>query len=97
MALFAVSYTYTPDSDAGRDEHRPIHLEFLQGLFDSGRLIVSGPTDAAGPNPGALLIISGDSVSAVDELMSQDPFAQRGFVERNVLPWEPKFGAARLA
>lgn len=97
MALFAVSYRYAPNSDAGRDEHRPTHLEFLQNLFDTSRLVVSGPTDAAGPQPGALLIIRGESLEEVDALMAEDPFAQRGYVERSVLPWDPKFGSERLA
>lgn len=96
MALFAVSYAYAPNSDAGRDEHRPKHLEFLQGLFDSGRLVVSGPTDSTGDNPGALLIIRGESAEDVGSTMSQDPFAQRGYVERTVQSWDPKFGAERL-
>lgn len=97
MALFAVMYRYAPNSDAGRDELRPKHMEFLQSLFDSEKLVVSGPTDASGPNPGALLIIAGESAAAVDELMAQDPFAVAGYVDRTITPWDPKFGAARLA
>lgn len=94
MSLFAVSYRYLPDTHAGRDEHRPSHLAFLQDLFDSGRLIVSGPTEA--DESGALLIIRGDSLSAVDALMAADPFATLGFVDRTVRAWTPKFGAERL-
>lgn len=97
MELFAVTYSYAPNSDEGRTELRPSHMEFLQGLFDSERLVVSGPVDAAGPTPGALLIIAGDSVDEVDALMAKDPFAVAGFVERRVRTWDPKFGAARLA
>lgn len=97
MALFAVSYAYAPDSDAGRNEHRPEHMVFLQGLFDAGKLVVSGPTDPTGETPGALLIISGESLAAVDALMAEDPFAKRGFVARTVRAWDPKFGADRLA
>lgn len=97
MALFAVNYRYAADSDAGRNEHRPLHMEFLQGLFDTGRLVVSGPTDAAGLNPGALLIVSGESVADVDALMAEDPFATQGYVERTVSSWDPKFGADRLS
>ena len=96
MSLFAVSYRYAAGSEAGRDEHRPLHLEFLQGLFDSGQLVVSGPTDPTGAEPGAMLIIRGDSADQVDQLMAQDPFAERGYVERVVREWAVKFGAARL-
>lgn len=97
MSLFAVTYDYTDGSDAGRDEHRPLHLEFLTGLFESGRLVVSGPTDAAGPRPGALLIVRADSPEQAEEMMSQDPFALKGFVQRTIKAWDPKFGADRLA
>ena len=97
MSLFAVSYAYAPNSDDGRNELRPAHMAFLQNLFDTERLIVSGPVDAAGPTPGALLIIAGDSAEEVDMLMGQDPFATAGYVERQVRSWDPKFGAARLA
>lgn len=97
MSLFAVSYSYAPNSVQGRDALRPQHLEFLQGLFDAERLIVSGPVDPAGETPGALLIISGESAAEVDTLMAEDPFAAAGYVERRVRSWEPKFGAARLA
>ncbi|OMH31278.1 YciI family protein [Tersicoccus sp. Bi-70] len=97
MSLFAVTYRYTPGSEAGRDEHRPRHLAFLQELFDDGRLVVSGPTDATGPEPGALLVVRGESPEDVDATMAADPFAHHGYVERTVRGWDPKFGADRLA
>lgn len=96
MSLFTVTYRYTPGSGAGRDEHRPAHLAFLQRLFEDGLLVVSGPTDATGPEPGALLVVRGDSVDDVDATMAGDPFAQRGYVEWTTRSWDPKFGAARL-
>jgi len=96
MSLFAVTYSYAAGSDAARNEHRPLHLKFLTGLFESGRLVVSGPTDAAGARPGALLIIRADSPEEAEEIMGQDPFALKGFVERTVKSWDPKFGADRL-
>lgn len=98
MSLFAVTYAYAAGSDAGRDEHRPKHMDFLQGLFDAGTLVVSGPTDPVGEHPaGALLIIRAADAESAEETMTADPFAQRGYVERVIRPWTPKFGAARLA
>ena len=96
MSLFAVTYRYAPDSAAGRDAHRPEHLEFLQELFDAERLVVSGPTDPAGEDPGALLVIRGESAEQVNAVMAGDPFAQHGFVERHVREWAVKYGAQRL-
>ncbi|MGH3352790.1 MAG: YciI family protein [Nocardioides sp.] len=97
MSLFAVTYRYAAGSATGRDDHRPSHLEFLTGLYETGRLVVSGPTDASGPEPGALLIVRGESLAEVEKIMAQDPFAGRGYVERTVRSWDPKFGADRLA
>ncbi|WP_231445233.1 YciI family protein [Brevibacterium zhoupengii] len=96
MSLFAVTYSYAAGSDTGRDEHRPLHLEFLKTLNEEGTLVVSGPTDADGPEPGALLIIRGESTETVNATMEKDPFAQRGYVQRTVQSWDPKFGASRL-
>lgn len=96
MAFFAVIYKYAHGSQNGRNAHRPEHMKFLTGLFESGLLVVSGPTDASGLQPGALLIVRGDSADEVEATMSMDPFARLGFVERTVKSWDPKFGATRL-
>ncbi|WP_129658806.1 YciI family protein [Rothia uropygialis] len=97
MGLFAVCYRYAEGSEAGRAEHREEHLAFLQEQFDAGRLVVSGPTDVDGGDKGALLIIRADSAVAVEEVMDQEPFEQRGYVARTIRTWTPKFGADRLA
>lgn len=94
MKLFAVTYRYAPGSEQGRDAHRPAHLDFLQGLFDDGTLVVSGPTEGA--EPGALLIVRSGSAEEAERAMTADPFARHGFVERTVSAWSPKFGSSRL-
>src|SRR5699024_10217226 len=55
MNIYAVNYVYDDTSAAGRDEIRPVHVEFLQDCFDKGRLLVSGPVD---DGAGALMIIT---------------------------------------
>jgi len=91
MALYAVTYTYAPDSDAVRDGHRPDHVAYLRGLKESGRLRVSGPL-SEGP-AGALLVIDGESAEEVSSLMDRDPFRRAGLVEeRTVRRWDPYFG-----
>ena len=96
MTLYAVSYTYAPNSDAARDEYRPSHIEFLKGLFADGRLLTSGPTDPEGEHPGALLIVTADSATDADALMADDPFAVQGLLERSIREWRPFFGAERF-
>lgn len=93
MGTFAVTYAYSANSSAGRDEHRPRHVEFLQEQFDGGLLVKSGPF---GPDedPGALLIIEAASKADVEALMDQDPFYRNGLVEkRSIRQWNVVFGA----
>ncbi|UKA53844.1 YciI family protein [Arthrobacter sp. FW305-BF8] len=97
MGTFAVTYDYSAASTAGRDEHRPRHVEFLQKQFDDGRLVKSGPF---GPeeDPGALLIIEADSKAAVEALMDQDPFYLNGLVaQRRIRQWNVFFDATTAA
>ena len=91
MGTFAVTYAYSANSSAGRDEHRPRHVEFLREQFDGGLLVKSGPF---GPEeePGALLIIEADSKADVEALMDQDPFYRNGLVEkRSIRQWNVVF------
>jgi uncharacterized protein YciI len=93
MGTFAVTYAYAANSSAGRDEHRPRHVEFLREQFDGGMLVKSGPF---GPeeDPGALLIIEADSKADVEALMDQDPFYRNGLVaQRSIRQWNVVFGA----
>lgn len=97
MGTFAVTYAYAANSSAGRDEHRPLHVEFLQEQFDGGALVKSGPF---GPeeDPGALLIIEADSKADVEALMNQDPFYRNGLVaQRSIRQWNVVFGASTSA
>jgi uncharacterized protein YciI len=97
MGTFAVTYAYAANSSAGRDEHRPRHVEFLQEQFDAGTLLKSGPF---GPeeDPGALLIIEADSKAAAEALMDRDPFYLNGLVEdRSIRQWNIFFGADAAA
>jgi uncharacterized protein len=93
MATFAVTYAYSDATAAGRDEHRPRHVDFLKSQFDGGRLVKSGPFGPA-EDPGALLIINGDSKPDVEALMNQDPFFINNLIEgRTIRQWNIFFGA----
>ncbi|AUI50541.1 YciI family protein [Arthrobacter crystallopoietes] len=93
MATFAVTYTYSDATTAGRDEHRPRHVEFLKSVFEEGLLVKSGPF---GPEeaPGALLIIKGENKVEVETLMNRDPFHQNNLIDqREIRQWNIFFGA----
>ncbi|GAA4776113.1 YciI family protein [Citricoccus nitrophenolicus] len=92
MAAYAVTYAYVPETEE-MTQTRPSHVEFLQGLHEQGTLLVSGRLTEADPL-GALLIITGDSVDEVSEIMDGDPFHQGGFIaERTVRRWNIAFGS----
>jgi uncharacterized protein YciI len=96
MSIVAFTYTYAPNSDEARNELRPSHVEFLQGLFDSGILRVSGPT-GEGIAPGALLILEAEDRAAADAILDGDPFFKAGLVSRNSFEWKTYFGTERIA
>lgn len=92
MAIFAVTYTYAPDSVTARDEHRPVHREYLGGLSEQGVLLGSGPW-GADEEPGALLLFRADSKEEALALAEKDPFHLRGLIARiGVREWVPVMG-----
>jgi uncharacterized protein len=94
MAIFAVQYTYSEDSDA-LDEHRPSHRAFLSGLAEEGVVLLSGPMERQADGPAAaLILLSGDAEEPLRELLREDPFQQRGLVEHvSITRWDPVLGS----
>jgi uncharacterized protein YciI len=91
MPLYAVEYTYSDDASA-RDEHRRAHREFLGSLAREGTVRLSGPVE--GEPAAALIVIEGDSVESVRQLLGEDPFQQQGLVTAvTVRAWTPVLGA----
>jgi uncharacterized protein YciI len=89
MAIFAVTYSYSA-SEAELAEIRPTHREFFKALLEQHTLLASGPMV---DRPGALLIVSADSVEQVAEILDQDPFDIAGYIgERAIAEWNPVFG-----
>ncbi|MCW4464736.1 YciI family protein [Glutamicibacter sp. MNS18] len=94
MNTYAITYTYCETTAAGRDEVRPVHVEFLQERFEAGELLISGPVDSGA---GALLVVAADSEAAALEMMDQDPFAKAGLIsQRDIRRWDVFFGKDKL-
>ncbi|MBE2997903.1 MFS transporter [Nocardiopsis sp. HNM0947] len=94
-AVYAVLYTYAPDSSAARDLHRPAHKRYLDGLAAEGVNLCSGPF---GPQetPGALLLLRARSAEEAVARTDGDPFRTEGLVsEVSAREWTPVLG--RLA
>ena len=82
---FAAMIEYTPDRDKIAAA-RPAHREYLKGVFDSGRLAISGPfTD----DSGGILVYEVDTPEQAESLIRNDPFAKRGvFLSWTIKEWK---------
>lgn len=90
MSVFAVEYVYGPESSELRDEHRPAHREWLNGLVEQGAVLASGPF---ADNAGALLIFTAENEDGLHGLLSQDPFAVAGAISAvKTSEWKPVIG-----
>jgi uncharacterized protein YciI len=85
---FAAIAVYTPDA-ATITKARPAHRDYLAGLIQQGKLVISGPfTD----DRGGLLIYEADTSAEVEKLIAGDPFATQGvFVSWEIRPWNVVF------
>jgi len=85
---YAAVVVYTPDASAIA-KARPAHREYLTGLFQQGKVAISGPfTD----DRGALLVYEAETPAEVEKLVGEDPFAKQGvFVSWEIRPWKVIF------
>jgi len=64
---------------------RPAHREYLKGLIEQGKLVISGPFS---DDRGGLLVYEAETAEQVEALITADPFAQQGvFVSWEIRPW----------
>lgn len=91
MAVFAVTYTYGPDTDT-RMSVRPAHREWQAAQLEAGRLLASGPLEDE-QTPGGLLILRGADKDEIATLLTQDPYADAGVIaDTTIRAWNPVFG-----
>ncbi|HEV7166810.1 MAG TPA: YciI family protein [Micrococcaceae bacterium] len=90
MSVFAVEYVYDPQAAGIRDQHRPAHRAWLASLLEEGRLLASGPF---GDGTGALLIFKADDETALNRLLTEDPFnIAGGIAGLKTSAWNPVTG-----
>jgi uncharacterized protein YciI len=71
-----------------RDEH----LAFLDGLFAQGTLVAAGRQD---PPVGGMVLLDVADEATAREVLTQDPYVVRGFVEYEARGWAPTVGALK--
>jgi uncharacterized protein len=86
--LFALICTDKPDSLELRQQSRPEHLKFLEGLGSS--LKAAGPfTDDEGKPTGSLVVIEAQNRAAIAAIAGRDPYAVAGlFASVEIKPWK---------
>jgi uncharacterized protein YciI len=74
LAIYALYIRFTENTER-RLETRPVHREYLKALYDTGKLLESGPfTD----DSGALIIYQVESKEAAEAQFAQDPYSIAG-------------------
>ena len=90
MPIFAVHYTYSEATVPARDTHRPRHRAWLADRLTEGDLITSGPYP---DGSGALLLFRAADAVALQDLLTQDPFAQEKLIDDvRAVEWQPVLG-----
>jgi uncharacterized protein len=86
--LFALICTDKPNSLELRQQSRPDHLKFLEGL--GSNLKAAGPfTNDEGSPTGSLVIIEAQNRAAISEIAGRDPYAVAGlFASVEIKPWK---------
>ena len=86
--LFALICTDKPNNLELRQQSRPDHLKFLEGLGSS--LKAAGPfTDDEGKPTGSLVVIEAPNRAAIAEIAARDPYAVVGlFASVEIKPWK---------
>jgi uncharacterized protein YciI len=85
---YAAIAKYTPDPSTIASA-RPAHRQYLTGLRDQGKLVISGPF---ADDAGGLLVYEAESPEQVETLIREDPFAKQGvFLSWEIRPWNVIF------
>jgi uncharacterized protein YciI len=79
---------YTPDATTIA-KARPAHREYLTGLMEQGKLVISGPFAGDG---GAILVYEAENPEQVETMITEDPFAKHGvFLSWEIRAWNVVF------
>ena len=91
--LFALICKDKPGQLDTRMSIRPAHVDYLDGLNDSGHLKFAGPfLDDDGKPCGSLLVLEADNREGAKAMAEGDPYAQAGIFDSvEIRPWNWTF------
>jgi len=85
---YAAIAKYTPDASVIA-KARPAHRQYLTGLVEQGKLVISGPF---ANDVGGLLVYEAETLEQVEAMVREDPFAKQGvFTSWEIRPWNVIF------
>lgn len=85
---YAAIAKYTSDASVIA-KARPAHRQYLTGLRDQGKLVISGPF---ADDAGGLLVYEAENSEQVEQMVRDDPFARQGvFLSWEIRPWNVIF------
>lgn len=64
----------------------PAHREFLQGGYDAGLLLMSGPQN---PRVGGIVVARAESLEAIQALFAKDPYQLNGVATYRFVEFNP--------
>lgn len=93
--LFAVIRTRGPVWESARrmedQPDWPAHAVFMNGLHDSGFLVLVGPLDGT---PDVLLIVRAESAAEIEDRLAMDPWVANGLLrEKQIARWTLRLGS----
>jgi uncharacterized protein len=85
---YAAIVKYTADASTIA-KARPAHRQYLTGLIEEGKLVISGPF---ADDSGAILVYEAGNHEQVETMVAEDPFAIHGvFLSWEIQPWNVIF------
>ena len=86
--IYAAIAKYTSDPSTIA-KARPAHRQYLTGLRDRNKLVISGPF---ADDAGGLLVYEAENPEQVEKMIRDDPFATQGvFLSWEIRPWNVVF------
>ena len=86
--FFVVERRSGPEWDPSRpmeeQSHWPAHAEFMDGLLDTGFIVLGGPL---ADEHRVILVMEADSEADVHATLARDPWSETHLVVESVEPW----------
>jgi uncharacterized protein YciI len=93
VRYYIIHITYVvPQNEV--DLVRPEHRNYLQGFYEKGMMLFSGPRI---PPTGGILVAMAESDEAIRRMVADDPFNIKGVATYDIVEMKPAMWAAELA